>query len=48
MMDAKGVRLSQQEGIAKFRGPGRLILNDEAHAGPRSPSPQASQTEPSR
>ncbi|GAA4503566.1 LPS export ABC transporter periplasmic protein LptC [Gluconacetobacter tumulicola] len=50
MLDAQGVLLSQHEGIAQFRGPGRLILNDDAHAGPAGhPSaPHASQTEPSR
>ncbi|MBB2204600.1 LPS export ABC transporter periplasmic protein LptC [Gluconacetobacter takamatsuzukensis] len=50
VLDAQGVLLSQHEGIAQFRGPGRLVLNDDAHAGPAShPStPQAAQTEPSR
>lgn len=50
MLDAQGVLLSQHEGIAQFRGPGRLILNDDAHAGPAASSshPQAPVTEPSR
>ena len=48
MLDAQGFLLSQHEGVAQFRGPGRLILNDDAHAGPAPAPPQASQTEPSR
>ena len=38
VLDAQGDFLSQRDGIAQFRGPGRLILNDDhpghaAHAG---------------
>ncbi|MFT8931046.1 MAG: LPS export ABC transporter periplasmic protein LptC [Acetobacter syzygii] len=29
VLDAQGFLLSQHEGIAQFRGPGRLILNDD-------------------
>lgn len=29
VLDAKGYWLSQHEGIAQFRGPGRIILNDD-------------------
>ncbi|MDG6094715.1 LPS export ABC transporter periplasmic protein LptC [Acetobacter sp. AN02] len=36
VLDAKGYWIAQHEGVAQFRGPGRLILNDD-----RSPSPAA-------
>ncbi|MFT9399210.1 LPS export ABC transporter periplasmic protein LptC [Acetobacter sp.] len=29
VLDAKGYLLSQHDGVAQFRGPGRLILNDD-------------------
>ncbi|WP_035367381.1 LPS export ABC transporter periplasmic protein LptC [Acetobacter pasteurianus] len=31
-LDAKGYLLAQHEGIAQFRGPGQLILNDDRHS----------------
>ncbi|GBQ28388.1 hypothetical protein AA0472_2687 [Acetobacter estunensis NRIC 0472] len=31
VLDAAGYWLSEHEGIAQFRGPGRLILNDDQH-----------------
>ncbi|GAL97037.1 LPS export ABC transporter periplasmic protein LptC [Acetobacter tropicalis] len=34
VLDAKGYLLSQHEGIAQFRGPGRLILNDDRGSHP--------------
>ena len=33
-LDAQGFLLSQHDGIAQFRGPGRLILNDDRHSTP--------------
>lgn len=32
VLDAKGFLLSQHDGITQFRGPGRLILNDDRHS----------------
>lgn len=32
VLDAKGYWLSEHEGVAQFRGPGRLILNDDRNA----------------
>lgn len=48
VLDAQGELLSQREGIAQFRGPARMILNDDraAHppaAGPPSPQHPSSQ-----
>nr|WP_298796599.1 LPS export ABC transporter periplasmic protein LptC [uncultured Acetobacter sp.] len=34
VLDAKGYLVSQHEGIAQFRGPGRLILNDDRGSPP--------------
>ncbi|GBQ82699.1 LPS export ABC transporter periplasmic protein LptC [Acetobacter malorum] len=34
VLDAKGYLVSQHEGIAQFRGPGRLILNDDRGSHP--------------
>ncbi|GBQ29921.1 LPS export ABC transporter periplasmic protein LptC [Gluconacetobacter azotocaptans] len=39
VLDAQGFLLSQHEGIGQFRGPGRLILNDDAHAHPPTTEP---------
>jgi lipopolysaccharide export system protein LptC len=39
VLDAQGFLLSQHEGIGLFRGPGRLVLNDDSHAHPPTPSP---------
>ncbi|MBE7210046.1 MAG: LPS export ABC transporter periplasmic protein LptC [Gluconacetobacter diazotrophicus] len=38
VMDAQGYLLSQRDGIGQFRGPARLVLNDDhvAHAAPAS------------
>ena len=33
-LDAQGFLLSQHDGIAQFRGPGRLIINDDRHSTP--------------
>ncbi|GBQ26621.1 LPS export ABC transporter periplasmic protein LptC [Gluconacetobacter sacchari] len=51
VLDAQGALLSQHEGVAQFRGPGRLILNDDTHAGASAAPPPASPAthpEPSR
>jgi lipopolysaccharide export system protein LptC len=34
VLDAKGYLVSQHEGVAQFRGPGRLILNDDRGSHP--------------
>ncbi|MFT9257271.1 MAG: LPS export ABC transporter periplasmic protein LptC [Acetobacter sp.] len=41
VLDARGFVLSQHDGIAQFRGPGRMLLNDDRHSEP-TPSGKAS------
>ncbi|MBO1323699.1 LPS export ABC transporter periplasmic protein LptC [Acetobacter sp. TBRC 12305] len=41
VLDARGYVLSQHDGIAQFRGPGRMLLNDDRHSQP-TPSSKAS------
>ncbi|CAP56059.1 LPS export ABC transporter periplasmic protein LptC [Gluconacetobacter diazotrophicus] len=41
VLDAQGFILSQHEGIGLFRGPGRLILNDDSHAHPPAATPSS-------
>lgn len=38
VLDAQGYLISQRDGIAQFRGPGRMVLNDDRAARPTSGS----------
>ncbi|NLI26907.1 MAG: LPS export ABC transporter periplasmic protein LptC [Acetobacter sp.] len=44
VLDAKGYWISQHDGIAQFRGPGRLILNDDRSA-PAHPDRRTANTQ---
>lgn len=39
ILDAQGALMSQRDGIGQFRGPGRLVLNDDRVARPTMPAP---------
>ncbi|WP_408904673.1 LPS export ABC transporter periplasmic protein LptC [Nguyenibacter sp. L1] len=44
VLDAQGFMLSQHDGVGLFRGPGRLVLNDDAHAHPPDARPATTPT----
>ena len=41
VLDAQGYLLSQRDGLAQFRGPARLVLNDDRIARPVPAAPAA-------
>ncbi|TLU72815.1 LPS export ABC transporter periplasmic protein LptC [Lichenicoccus roseus] len=43
VLDAQGTLMSQRDGIVQFRGPGRMILNDDRAARPATPPATTSQ-----